>query len=73
MLNLQIIWVNKIRKKKAKFHFLILYLFIYLNKIVERNASNMYFFFRWILISFKREFSFDDVMHLWEVKTKNLI
>ncbi|CAF5206902.1 unnamed protein product [Rotaria magnacalcarata] len=27
----------------------------------------MYFFFRWMLICFKREFSFDDVMYLWEV------
>lgn len=23
--------------------------------------------FRWVLISFKREFSFDDVLKLWEV------
>jgi hypothetical protein len=28
----------------------------------------MYFFFRWMLICFKREFSFEDVMHLWEVR-----
>jgi hypothetical protein len=28
----------------------------------------MYFFFRWMLICFKREFSFEDVMYLWEVK-----
>ena len=27
----------------------------------------MYFFFRWMLICFKREFSLDDVMYLWEV------
>ncbi|CAF0925791.1 unnamed protein product [Rotaria sordida] len=35
--------------------------------LVENNANNMYFFFRWMLICFKREFSFDDVMYLWEV------
>ncbi|CAF3024525.1 unnamed protein product [Rotaria socialis] len=37
------------------------------NYLVENNSSNMYFFFRWMLICFKREFSFDDVMCLWEV------
>lgn len=37
---------------------------------VDNNANNMYFFFRWILICFKREFPFDDVMYLWEVKLK---
>ena len=35
--------------------------------LAENNASNMYFFFRWMLICFKREFAFNDVMHLWEV------
>jgi hypothetical protein len=35
---------------------------------MERNdSSNMYFCFRWILILFKREFLFPDVMTLWEV------
>ncbi|CAF1424033.1 unnamed protein product [Adineta steineri] len=37
------------------------------NYLTENNSSNMYFFFRWMLICFKREFSFDDVMYLWEV------
>ncbi|CAF1557965.1 unnamed protein product [Adineta ricciae] len=37
------------------------------NYLTENNSNNMYFFFRWMLICFKREFSFDDVMHLWEV------
>lgn len=36
--------------------------------LADNNASNMYFFFRWMLIGFKREFSFDDIMHLWEVR-----
>ena len=26
---------------------------------------------RWVLIAFKREFSFDDVLRLWEVMTNN--
>ena len=31
------------------------------------DSSNMYFAFRWLLIVFKREFSFTDIMRLWEV------
>lgn len=35
---------------------------------LDRNDSaNMYFCFRWILILFKREFSFPDCMKLWEI------
>ncbi|CAF0712965.1 unnamed protein product [Brachionus calyciflorus] len=35
---------------------------------LEKNeSSNMYFCFRWILILFKREFSFPDINRLWEV------
>ena len=41
--------------------------------LVENNSSNMYFFFRWMLICFKREFSFQDVMYLWEVSDAHLI
>uniref|UniRef100_A0A8D8Q6R9 TBC1 domain family member 15 n=1 Tax=Cacopsylla melanoneura TaxID=428564 RepID=A0A8D8Q6R9_9HEMI len=31
------------------------------------EASNMFFCFRWLLVLFKREFSHDDIMILWEV------
>merc|ERR1712127_1115440 len=35
---------------------------------LEKNeSSNMYFCFRWILILFKREFEFPEIMRLWEV------
>jgi TBC1 domain family member 15 len=35
---------------------------------LEKNdSSNMYFCFRWILILFKREFTFPDIMKLWEI------
>ena len=35
---------------------------------LEKNeSSNMYFCFRWILILFKREFTFPDIMRLWEI------
>lgn len=33
----------------------------------QHESGNMYFCFRWLLIWFKRELSFDDVMTLWEV------
>ena len=40
---------------------------------LEKNeSSNMYFCFRWILIMFKREFSFPDIMRLWEVMWTDL-
>ncbi|KAI0093868.1 GTPase-activating protein gyp7 [Irpex rosettiformis] len=34
---------------------------------LEKTESlNLFFCFRWILIAFKREFSFEDVLRLWE-------
>lgn len=59
---------NHIKKQLTNLHVLLQFVDAELaNYLVENNASNMYFFFRWMLICFKREFSFDDVMHLWEV------
>ncbi|CAH1798395.1 unnamed protein product, partial [Owenia fusiformis] len=37
------------------------------NYLESHESSNMYFCFRWLLIQFKREFSFEDIMRLWEV------
>ena len=31
------------------------------------SLSQVYATFSWVLIAFKREFSFDDVLRLWEV------
>lgn len=33
----------------------------------KAEALNLFFCFRWVLISFKREFPFDEVLRLWEV------
>lgn len=33
----------------------------------KTDALNLFFCFRWVLITFKREFPFDDVLRLWEV------
>ncbi|KDR81554.1 hypothetical protein GALMADRAFT_221417 [Galerina marginata CBS 339.88] len=33
----------------------------------KTDALNLFFCFRWVLISFKREFPFEDVLQLWEV------
>jgi hypothetical protein len=32
----------------------------------ERDCSNLYFCFRWLLIAFKREFALPDLLRLWE-------
>lgn len=32
----------------------------------KHDSGNLYFCFRWLLICFKREFSFPDIMTLWE-------
>uniref|UniRef100_A0A7E4UXG6 TBC1 domain family member 15 n=1 Tax=Panagrellus redivivus TaxID=6233 RepID=A0A7E4UXG6_PANRE len=37
------------------------------NYLESHDSIHMYFCFRWILVAFKREFGFDDIMHLWEV------
>ena len=39
-----------------------------LTVVVEKaEALNLFFCFRWVLIAFKREFPFDEVLRLWEV------
>ncbi|XP_063359515.1 TBC1 domain family member 15 isoform X2 [Cydia amplana] len=35
--------------------------------LAQKDSGNMYFCFRWLLVWFKREFSFRDIMRLWEV------
>jgi len=32
-----------------------------------KDSGNLYFCFRWLLIWFKREFPFTDVMRIWEI------
>ena len=34
----------------------------------KTDALNLFFCFRWVLIAFKREFPFDEVLRLWEVR-----
>lgn len=33
----------------------------------EHDSGNMFFCFRWLLVWFKREFVYNDIMTLWEV------
>ncbi|CAD5122514.1 DgyrCDS10937 [Dimorphilus gyrociliatus] len=35
--------------------------------LMQHDSCNMYFCFRWLLIIFKREFKFPEIMRLWEV------
>ncbi|XP_061532411.1 TBC1 domain family member 15 isoform X1 [Phycodurus eques] len=37
------------------------------NYLESQDSGYLYFCFRWLLIHFKREFSFHDVLRLWEV------
>ncbi|XP_033104782.1 TBC1 domain family member 15-like [Anneissia japonica] len=39
-------------------------LFVYLD---SKECSNMYFCFRWLLIRFKREFTYEDISLYWEM------
>lgn len=34
----------------------------------SQDSGYLYFCFRWLLIRFKREFSFQDILRLWEVR-----
>lgn len=34
--------------------------------LIKQESSNMFFCFRWLLVWFKREFSFDEIYILWE-------
>ena len=34
--------------------------------LLQQHASNMFFCFRWLLVLFKREFPFDQVLKLWD-------
>ncbi|XP_037928104.1 TBC1 domain family member 15 [Teleopsis dalmanni] len=36
------------------------------NYMITHDSDNMYFCFRWLLVWYKREFSNDDVLKLWE-------
>ncbi|CAG8479286.1 5938_t:CDS:10 [Diversispora eburnea] len=40
---------------------------------MKTESLNLFFCFRWILIWFKREFKFDEVLHLWEVLWSNYL
>lgn len=35
--------------------------------LVSKDCESLIFCFRWLLIWFKREFSFDDILRLWEI------
>ncbi|XP_077451908.1 TBC1 domain family member 15 [Stigmatopora argus] len=39
----------------------------FLNYLESQDSGYLYFCFRWLLIRFKREFAFHDVLRLWEV------
>jgi hypothetical protein len=38
-----------------------------INYLEGHDSDHFYFCFRWILVNFKREFTFENIMYLWEV------
>ena len=50
------------------FLFILSGFFFFFFFIEKHDSGNLYFCFRWLLICFKREFSFPDIMTLWEVR-----
>jgi TBC1 domain family member 15 len=55
---------NQLSKMRTLMEFANPQLFKYLK---GHDSDNMYFCFRWLLVWFKREFSHDDILELWEV------
>lgn len=55
---------NQLSKLRTLMEFANPKLFKYLK---THESDNMYFCFRWLLVWFKREFTHDDILELWEV------
>ncbi|XP_014664180.1 PREDICTED: TBC1 domain family member 15-like [Priapulus caudatus] len=55
---------TQLKNLSTLLHFSDNQLFTYLE---SNDSGNLYFCFRWVLIIFKREFIFADIMRLWEV------
>ncbi|KFM82450.1 TBC1 domain family member 15, partial [Stegodyphus mimosarum] len=55
---------NQLQNLHRLLHFVDSQLCSYLEK---HDSGNMYFAFRWLLILFKRDFKFMEIMRLWEV------
>lgn len=55
---------NQLSKLRTLMEFSNPKLFKYLR---QHDSDNMYFCFRWLLVWFKREFTHDDILELWEV------
>lgn len=60
---------NQLEKMRTLMEFANPRLFRYFK---EHDSDNMYFCFRWLLVWYKREFSNDDILMLWEVLWTNL-
>ncbi|KAG1683146.1 TBC1 domain family member 15 [Nymphon striatum] len=60
---------NQLKQLHTLLHFSNATLSDYLE---SHESGNLYFCFRWLLIIFKREFDFCDIMRLWEVMWTDL-
>ncbi|OQV22504.1 TBC1 domain family member 15 [Hypsibius exemplaris] len=59
--------MEKLMKELKDLSTVMKYLDPALKAYIDSNDPRLYFCFRWLLVQFKREFSFDDVMRLWEI------
>lgn len=55
---------NQLAKLRTLMEYANPKLFNYLKK---SDSDNMFFCFRWLLVWFKREFTHDDILELWEI------
>lgn len=60
---------NQLNKMKTLMEFANPRLFRYFK---THDSDNMYFCFRWLLVWYKREFTHEDILELWEVLWTNL-
>jgi hypothetical protein len=45
----------------------VMYLTYFSSPLEHNECNNLYFCFRWLIVHFKREFNYQDIMRLWEV------
>lgn len=60
-----------VSQKQKKYAFVVLFLWPHcvFSFAESQDSGYLYFCFRWLLIRFKRELSFQDVLRLWEVSS----
>ena len=58
------VYLNSLMRLNVHDHTYLIHLLLYL---VQHGVEDLFFCFCWLLVSFKREFNYEDVMRIWEV------